>query len=173
MSREELVTAYAAGAISRRVFIRRLVAGGVSLGAAVSYAHLLAPERASAAKAPHPEASGAPADFYNAAEINLQIKSKDLDKVAKKKELRVAVEANEGVAINLSAEGKFRGNYKLIGQEEITFDGAGRKVVDIHLNKRGRKAAKRREKLKTRVIAAGTDFQGDTTVEQLTRKITD
>lgn len=48
MSNNELVTAYVEGRISRRTLIRRLVAAGVSMGAAVSYAHLLGPERAGA-----------------------------------------------------------------------------------------------------------------------------
>jgi hypothetical protein len=41
MSREELVEAYLDGKISRRIFIRRLVAAGVSLGAAAAYSDLL------------------------------------------------------------------------------------------------------------------------------------
>lgn len=49
MSRQELVSAFLDGKISRRTLIRRLIAGGVSTGAAISYAQLLAPERAIAA----------------------------------------------------------------------------------------------------------------------------
>src|SRR5918996_4189524 len=48
MSRQELVSAFLDGRISRRTLIRRLIAGGVSTGAAISYAQLLAPEQASA-----------------------------------------------------------------------------------------------------------------------------
>jgi len=40
MSRAELVEAYVRGEISRRVFIRRLVASGISLAAAVTYAEI-------------------------------------------------------------------------------------------------------------------------------------
>jgi hypothetical protein len=49
MSRQELVTAFLEGQISRRTLIRRLIACGVSAGAAISYAQVLAPERATAA----------------------------------------------------------------------------------------------------------------------------
>ena len=49
VSRDHLVSEYANGNISRRTFVRRLVAAGVSFGAAVSYAHLL--EQAPAARA--------------------------------------------------------------------------------------------------------------------------
>jgi hypothetical protein len=40
MSRAALVEAYLEGEISRRVFVRRLVASGLSLGAAVAYAEM-------------------------------------------------------------------------------------------------------------------------------------
>lgn len=52
MSREELVGAYVHGRMSRRVFIRSLVALGVATGAAVTYADSLAsaaPARAGSA----------------------------------------------------------------------------------------------------------------------------
>ena len=42
MSREELVGAYVGGNVSRRVFIRGLVGLGVTIGAAVAYADVLA-----------------------------------------------------------------------------------------------------------------------------------
>jgi len=48
MSREQLVDAYLRGEISRRAFIRRLVAAGVSVGAAVAYSYLM-PQRTAAA----------------------------------------------------------------------------------------------------------------------------
>ena len=44
MSKEQLVDAYLRGEISRRAFIRRLVAGGVSVSAAVAYS-FLTPQR--------------------------------------------------------------------------------------------------------------------------------
>lgn len=56
MSQEQLVSAYVRGDISRRTFIRRLVAVGVSLSAAIAYAELLG--RTSVAQA-------APQDFYD------------------------------------------------------------------------------------------------------------
>jgi hypothetical protein len=48
MSKQELVDAYVEGRISRKVFIRRLVAAGVTLTAAGTYAAALRPGRASA-----------------------------------------------------------------------------------------------------------------------------
>lgn len=56
MSKQELVEAYVEGRITRRVFVRRLVAAGVSLGAAVTYA---------AALAPRAQAQVVPGDLYD------------------------------------------------------------------------------------------------------------
>jgi plastocyanin len=47
--RSELVGSYLEGAIGRRVFVRRLIAAGVSAAAAISYADVLAPATARAA----------------------------------------------------------------------------------------------------------------------------
>jgi hypothetical protein len=58
VSRPELVNAFLEGQISRRTLIRRLIAGGVSTGAAISYAQLLKPEHAGAA------VTAAPSDHY-------------------------------------------------------------------------------------------------------------
>jgi len=49
MSEEELIGAYTEGRISRRVFVRRLVAGGLSLGAAMAYGAALGAQPAAAA----------------------------------------------------------------------------------------------------------------------------
>lgn len=48
MSEQQLVEAYVEGRIGRRTFIRRLVATGVSMSAAVAYTHLLNPSPAAA-----------------------------------------------------------------------------------------------------------------------------
>jgi hypothetical protein len=42
MTEDELVSAYTAGQISRRVFIRRLIQGGIGVSAAFAYAEMLA-----------------------------------------------------------------------------------------------------------------------------------
>lgn len=50
MSQRELVDAYVEGRISRRVFIRRLVATGVALSAAATYAAALGTEPAAGSR---------------------------------------------------------------------------------------------------------------------------
>ena len=67
MSKEELVDAYLDGRLSRRTFIRRLVASGVSLGAALTYAGVLAPEspaRASSERRKDGNGGGKNDDLY-------------------------------------------------------------------------------------------------------------
>jgi hypothetical protein len=61
VSREELVDGYLKGEITRRVFIRRLVAAGVSLSAAVAYSQVLRPQAAAA----HARGSKQFYDFYD------------------------------------------------------------------------------------------------------------
>jgi hypothetical protein len=56
MTQDEVVSAYVRGGISRRMLIRRLVAGGMGVAAAVAYAHALSPAAARAA--------GRPKDLY-------------------------------------------------------------------------------------------------------------
>jgi hypothetical protein len=57
MSEDELVSAYVRGGMSRRMLIRRLVAGGMGVAAAVAYAHALNPAAARAS-------NGRPKDLY-------------------------------------------------------------------------------------------------------------
>lgn len=53
MGKEELVSAYLEGQVGRRTFIRRLVAAGVSLAAAMTYADVLRADPARAAEGGH------------------------------------------------------------------------------------------------------------------------
>ena len=89
MSRQELVSAFMEGRISRRTLVRRLVAGGVSAGAAVSYAQMLNPERADAA-------SGLviPGDHYPM--VDLSITSTSLATVKSEKKLQINVIGSRG-----------------------------------------------------------------------------
>src|SRR3954454_22786999 len=57
MSEDELVSAYADGRISRRSFIKRLVAIGVTVTSGIAYADLIA--QPAMAKGPHAHAPGA------------------------------------------------------------------------------------------------------------------
>lgn len=76
------------GRISRRTLVRRLMAGGVSAGAAVSYAHMLAPERAEAASN-----LVIPGDHYPL--IDLSITSTSLATVRAEKALQIRALGSE------------------------------------------------------------------------------
>jgi hypothetical protein len=89
VSREELVSAFLEGRLSRRTLVRRLVAGGVSVGAAVSYAQLLKPERAFA------ESTAAVDELYPL--VLVTITSNDLDVVINDAVVRATVSATEEI----------------------------------------------------------------------------
>jgi hypothetical protein len=84
MSREEVVSAYLDGRISRRTLVRRLVAAGVSAGAAVSYAHLLNPQRAFARN---------DSDHYP--DVEVKIIDEDLDTIISTLDIVTRVHADE------------------------------------------------------------------------------
>lgn len=88
MSRPELVSAFLEGRISRRTLIRRLAAGGISTGAAVSYAQMLVPERAAAASN-----LVIPGDHYPM--IDMSITSTSLATVRAEAKLQVTVIGSE------------------------------------------------------------------------------
>ena len=87
MSRTELVSAFLEGRLSRRTLIRRLIAGGVSTGAAISYAQVLLPKRARAA------VTTAASDHYPM--VDLEIVSSSLATVRSEGRITVRVRSSE------------------------------------------------------------------------------
>ena len=144
MSSSELVNAFVDGRISRRTFIRRLAAAGVSIGAAVSYAHLLAPEAQSRRRGV--------VDEYP--DVGVEILSSDLGKVIRSERLKVRVITNEHVTLGLFAYAKRNGELKLIGQTSGGFD-AGTTKTNIPLDKLG--PLRRRKRARVMVFAHGED----------------
>jgi hypothetical protein len=118
MSSEELLVAYADGEISRRTLMRRLVAAGVSIGAAATYAHALAPaakaESASLLRAEYPEIN---------AKIN--ITSGQLQKVINKEKVNVRVRTDKG--------GKYKVFISLVDNQGVFVKSLGEKA--FHLDK--------------------------------------
>jgi hypothetical protein len=88
MSRHELVSAFLEGRITRRTLVRRLVAGGVSTGAAVSYAQMLQPEQAMGASS-----LVIPGDHYPM--VDLSITSTSLATVRSEAKLQVTTVGTE------------------------------------------------------------------------------
>lgn len=129
MPERDLVDAYLDGRISRRTLIRRLVAGGISVGAAVSYAHLLRPEAASAASR-----RGAPEPFYP--ELTIEIKSNDLRKVLQKEKVAVIVRTDETTQTSIVISRRIgqSTSYAQIGQEDYNPLGAGREKIAVEVD---------------------------------------
>lgn len=126
MSDREIVDAYLDGRISRRTLIRRLVAAGISIGAAVSYAQVLKPERAFAR---------ADSDHYP--DYDVRIVEEDLDKVANKERVLVRVHADEDSAfkpIQFWVYHVVHGSFTLIGYKETNFIGPDTKRVPIRID---------------------------------------
>src|SRR5688500_9012234 len=93
MSAEELVNQYVEGGISRRTLIRRLTAAGMGLGAAVSYAHLLSPDRAVARL-------GGGGHF----DIDASIVKDSLQRVVARERMRVKVRTTQAIKIFVQIE---------------------------------------------------------------------
>ncbi len=154
MSTDELVNAYVEGGMSRRTLIRRLVAAGVSVGAAVSYAHLLSPSRAEAQSITN-------ADFYRP-EPGVNVISTDIDAVIKSGTLRMFVHIEEAATIVLIAKVKVNGKLKTVAKGQVTFASVGVQEVALKLTKKGKKLLMNLEKAKVTVFATAADTQGYT-----------
>ena len=152
MSDKEIVNAYLDGRVSRRTLIRRLVAAGVSIGAAVSYAQVLKPERAFAR---------ADSDHYPDTEV--KIVDEDLDKVANKKRVRVRVHADEDSElkpIEFFVYHVVHGSYYQIGHKQTNFLGPDTKTIFIPINAGAAQTLGERKRAKLAVYWRGHDQQG-------------
>ncbi len=130
MSRHELVSAFLDGRISRRTLIRRLIAGGVSTGAAISYAQVLSPERAGAT------VRVAESDHYPL--VDLEITSTSLATVRTEGQLKVRItcteELNNGffrVFMRNNPGGVLIGTRFMSG---VVLAGAGSRLVAINVS---------------------------------------
>jgi hypothetical protein len=114
--------------MSRRLFIRRLVASGVALGAAVSYAHLLTPEV---------KAKGVLAHEYDPPLLtDLQMVPEDLDRVIRKKRVKIKGTSNKPatyvVYLHLyRSPEKSEWPDAVIGTAPVQFDAAGTQKFEI------------------------------------------
>jgi hypothetical protein len=134
VSRQELVDEYLAGGVSRRSFVRRLVATGVSMGAALSYAEVLAPE---AVAAPRAARRGAPHDAYPL--VSTKILTRDIADVRQHNRLKVKVTTNSALVVHMSAFVEKQGRLGLLGivpydpLSARTFHGPGTKTLTVEI----------------------------------------
>jgi hypothetical protein len=178
MSRDELVNAYIEGSVSRRTFIRRLVAAGVSLGAAVSYAHLLSPTRAGAQTG----ADFYNPDFYRPPQVQMSLPSTKLADVAQDGILEVLVSTTEAAEIQLMAlataagrpaggaaqSAKRRKRKKprqtTIASLVVDISAAGQRLIQVPLNVTGLRLVRSARRVNLLVTATATDRQRAVTV---------
>lgn len=155
MSQGELVGAYLDGRISRRTLIRRLVAAGVSVGAAVSYAQVLKPERAFAR---------ADSDHYP--DTRLKIVEEDLDRVVNRDRIYVRLHGDEDCElkpVNFTAYLRDHGSFTVIGtHEEAKFIGPDTRRIKIPLNPGAGAILQARDKARVTVTMVGHDKNGQT-----------
>jgi hypothetical protein len=120
---QELVEAYAEGALSRRAFIRKLVAGGVSFGAAVAYAQLLDRDAAHAA--------AAFGDGYSFIEVKATIEPQDLDDVIATGKLVTKVRSDRKGSLHLEVYLRRPGEtypYSFLGQRTVDIEPGSKRV---------------------------------------------
>ncbi len=128
VSNRELLEAYDEGAISRRTLIRRLVAGGMSLGAAVAYAQLLGRDTARAALSLR--------DHYEFVEIKASIEPQDLDDVVASGKVLTKVSTDRKGLVHLEIYLSRPGEtypYSWIGVKEVNFKKPGKKRIKVPL----------------------------------------
>lgn len=132
MSRQELVDAYLEGGVSRRAFVRRLIASGVSVGAAISYAEVLAPD---ALAAPRARAKGTVEDMYPL--VSTRIVTRDISDVRHNARLKVKVTSNSALVVHMAAFVEKAGHLQAMGfvpyvpTNARTFTGPGTKTMTI------------------------------------------
>lgn len=127
MSNHELVGAYVEGAISRRTLIRRLVAAGVSLGAATAYAHHLAPKAA---------AKGSGPSQYPI--VKLRILSETTEEIAKDKGVNVRVKTPDPCELTLELRVEQGNSWYQLGFKEVKFgESGGKKDILIKFSDSG------------------------------------
>jgi len=150
VSSEELVSAYLDGQISRRTLVRRLIAAGVSLGAAVSYTHLLAPQRAAAYPLPghYPQ-------------LSIDLLSTSLSQVIADPYLVVRVAADEDLQLTLTAYRlRHREGLEFLGARGLSFVGPDSKKVHVHLTRHAVNHLASVTQAEILITAYGTDDDG-------------
>ena len=149
MSNHELVGAYVEGAISRRTLIRRLVAAGVSLGAATAYAHHLAPKAAA-------KGSG-PSEYPS---VKLRILSETTEEIAKDKGVNVRVKTADPCELTLELRVEQGNTWYSLGVKQVTFgESGGKKDVLVKFSDAGDLNRKK----KSRVTSRRSPTRGSTT----------
>lgn len=157
MSESELVNAYVEGQISRRLFVRRMVALGVSAGAAISYAHLLTDQAA----------ASAPGDFYGdhygcdfyetPPTATVKVKPQRKRSVVRNRKVKLAIKTSGNGSFELKVLVKHKGSFRQIGSRTIGSLGPGSFERPVGISPRGARIIDRKNRARLRVVAVFTD----------------
>jgi hypothetical protein len=159
LSQQEMVAAYRDGGLSRRTLIRRLLASGVSVSAALTYAHLFAPS---------PKAFGGDyADFYRA-EVFLSIVNQTLKGVVRDKSLTVSVTGDEASTVTLRVFTKFNGSIRQIGTRTFPIQRAGSQLIQVPIGPNALDLFAERERKWIKVEASVADEDGPSQAQDAT-----
>jgi len=161
VSQDQIVAEYLDGRMSRRALIRRLVAGGVSFGAAVAYAQVLGPARAPARTLKDAHFAG-----------GVEIRDTDLNKVIDKGGLKLRLTNDHAGSLYVEvhllrkpSESEYTDS--IVGAQSVNFAGPGAKGVRIPFDVNppySLKAVKRqRHRARFRVLASGSGGGGFST----------
>jgi len=127
MSSEELLVAYSEGLITRRALMRRLVAGGVTIGAAATYAHVLAPqargESEQLIRAEYPSAS-------------LKILSGRRKPIVKSEKFKVKVRTDRAGTYKVEVAVAGKRVYKKVGSKTVKLKANKSKRVAVKIKKK-------------------------------------
>ena len=162
MSQQELIDTYREGGMSRRTLIRRLVASGVSLGAAIGYAHLFAPAAEAESRRNH-------ADFYEdfyPTDVRLRIVSNTVNGVVRTGKVRVFVHTDDGAEVTLRVFTKIRGRLRRIGIKTVTFSQATSRTVQIPIGENARRLLRRRDRKWIKVTSVARDTNEPTPISR-------
>ena len=162
MSQQELIDTYREGGMTRRTLIRRLVASGVSLGAAVGYDHLFAPAAEAEDRRSH-------ADFYEdfyPSDVRLRIVSNTVNGVVRTGKVRVYVHTDDATEITLRVFTKIRGRLRRIGIKTVTFPRAGSRTVQVPIGENARRLLRRRDRKWIKVTSVARDTGESTGVSR-------
>jgi hypothetical protein len=143
MSQDELVGAYIEGSITRRTLIRRLVAAGVSLGAATAYAHHLAPKAA---------AKGSGPNEYPI--VKLRILSETTEEIAKDKGVNVRVKTADPCELTLELRVEQGNTWFSLGEKGVKFGASGgKKEVLVKFSDSGELNRKKKSRVEIQAIS--------------------
>lgn len=175
MGSEDIVGAYVEGRISRRTLVRRLMAAGVSIGAASAYAQLLASP--SSAEAKHVSTYYDQPGYYsspNAPQPWVEVVTSKRKRARKKGVEVKAGNANESVSLDIHVEAKRNGKWRKASKvhrvDHVSANGSVK--VKLKVDKPTRKQLKKKKKVLVRGVALAEDAHSNRRTVRSSKRLT-